>query len=329
MKITVYKDILDKENGSIYIDKYITFFKEHLQNMFKSEDGSLHLEGELACNEFHSKLQNNLLLDCEFKKWMADATLSKLHESIESKGMQLCPLNFFTLCKYILIYIKEQYVVLLKPTIADTIAELKEVKSITFTNGDNSTVTSHNNKAIQIILDNLKENSTTEYEAEKIVRIDKLADKSLIQASFAYNVSLFLKNYFSDFPRRANCCMVSSTEQKLVLYMIHFFGLSPVALTDSRYRQLITYYKSHKSRVSTAYIKNIGYVSMEVLKYKDWKNGLDLDNLELLNVGDTVNFQSDLLLTVFYFETLLNSYTFAPDKNNNGALVLVLQSYRE
>ena len=111
--------------------------------------------------------------------------------------------------------------------------------------------------------------------------------------------------------------------------MIHFFGLSPVALTDSRYRQLITYHKSHKSRVSTAYIKNIGYVSMEVLKYKDWKNGLDLDNLELLNVGDTVNFQSDLLLTVFYFETLLNSYTFAPDKNNNGALVLVLQSYRE
>lgn len=221
MKVTAYKDIFDKEHNSIYIDKYISFFREHLQNKIELEDGSFQLEGE----PYLSKQLHKFARSEEFRKWVADTTLDKLHTEITSTGMKLCPINLFTLCQYILYIIREQYVVLLKPTIADTLAELKDVKAISFTNSDDKTVTSSNKNLIKQILDNLNVEEATEYEVDKIVKIDKVVDKSLIQANFIYYVALFLKEYFKDYPRRSNCCMVSSIEQKLILYMLYFVGL--------------------------------------------------------------------------------------------------------
>lgn len=290
MKVTIYEDILDKENNSIYIDKYINFFMEHLQNRIELEDGSSQLEGELASNNFISNLLQRFTSDEETKKWMEDTTIDKLHTEITSNGMKLCPINFFTLCQYILHIIKEQYFALLKPTIADTLAELRDVKAISFINGDDKTVTTNNKKLIKQIIDNLNAEETTEYEVEKIVKIDEIADKSLIQANFTYYVALFLKEYFKDYPRRSNCCMVSYTEQKLILYMLYFFGLSQTPLTDSRFRQLISQYHTHRIKVKYSKIPNLGIVSLDFVKYKDWKNGLNWDRLDPLKVGETVRF---------------------------------------
>lgn len=282
MKVTVYKDIFDKEHNSIYIDKYISFFREHLQNKIELEDGSFQLEGE----PYLSKQLHKFARSEEFRKWVADTTLDKLHTEITSTGMKLCPINLFTLCQYILYIIREQYVVLLKPTIADTLAELKDVKAISFTNSDDKTVTSSNKNLIKQILDNLNVEEATEYEVDKIVKIDKVVDKSLIQANFTYYVALFLKEYFKDYPRRSNCCMVSSIEQKLILYMLYFFGLSKSLLTDSRFRQLIS--QTQKINVSYSFIPNIGVVPVEFVKYKDWKDGIDWNKIEHLKVGETV-----------------------------------------
>lgn len=290
MKVTIYEDILDKENNSIYIDKYINFFMEHLQNRIELEDGSSQLEGELASNDFISNLLQRFASNEETKKWMEDATIDKLHTEITSNGMKLCPINFFTLCQYILHIIKEQYFALLKPTIADTLAELRDVKAISFINGDDKTVTTNNKKLIKQIIDNLNAEETTEYEVEKIVKIDEIADKSLIQANFTYYVALFLKEYFKDYPRRSNCCMVSYTEQKLILYMLYFFGLSQTPLTDSRFRQLISQYQTHRIKINYSKIPNFGIVSLDLVKYKDWKNGLKWDRLDPLKEGETVRF---------------------------------------
>lgn len=84
MKVTIYEDILDKENNSIYIDKYINFFMEHLQNRIELEDGSSQLEGELASNDFISNLLQRFASDEETKKWMEDTTIDKLHTEITS-----------------------------------------------------------------------------------------------------------------------------------------------------------------------------------------------------------------------------------------------------
>lgn len=282
MKVTAYKDIFDKEHNSIYIDKYISFFREHLQNKIELENGSFQLEGE----PYLSKQLHKFARSEEFRKWVADTTLDKLHTEITSTGMKLCPINLFTLCQYILYIIREQYVVLLKPTIADTLAELKDVKAISFTNSDDKTVITSNKNLIKQILNNLNVEEATEYEVDKIVKIDKVVDKSLIQANFTYYVALFLKEYFKDYPRRSNCCMVSSIEQKLILYMLYFFGLSKSLLTDSRFRQLIS--QTQKINVSYSFIPNIGVVPVEFVKYKDWKDGIDWNKIEHLKVGETV-----------------------------------------
>lgn len=327
MELTVYEDNLG-EDGSILIDRYIDFFISQLQNRCEI-DGKTYLEGEAAANAFLNNLTTQLLHSTEFEKWIKDNDLDLLHKEIKGNGMKLCPLNFFTLCQYILAIIKEQYFILLKPTIADTLADLSEVKTITFTNADGSSISSNNSELVKMVMDCVKDVGSKQYEADKFIRVDKITDKILIQSSFAYYVALFLKEYFKDYPRRSNCCMVSATEQKLILYMLYFFGLAPAPLTDSRFRQLIAYFKEHQTRVSYSTLPELGIVPIEMIKYGDWKDGnIKLDKLKFpLQVGDTVVISQDvkmdikqakllvcmwlLQLTVFSFNTRKGCYNFA------------------
>ena len=300
MEITVYEDNLGA-NGSILIDRYIDYFIQNLQN--KTElDGKTYLEGAGAANAFLSNLTEQLFTTPDFDRWIKDDVLDNLHKEIKANGMKLCPLNFYTFCQYVLTIIKEQYFILLKPTIADTLEEISDVKSITFTNSDDKDIKTDNAELIKMVLDNIKASGNTTYEADRIVRVDKLGglmDKALLQSSFIYYIALFLSKYFKDYPRRANCCMVSATEQKLILYMLYFFGLAPAPLTDSRFRQLIKYYKEHRSRVSLSQLPNIGIIPMEIIKYKDWKDGIRLNHLKYpTGKGDTITFPSNLKLEI-------------------------------
>ena len=297
MEITVYEDNID--NGYILIDRYIDYFIQHLQNKIVL-DGKTYLEGAMAADAFLSNLTEQLLTTSDFDRWLKDDVLDNLHKEIKANGMKLCPLNFYTLCQYILTIIREQYFMLLKPTITDTIEELSDVKSITFTNADGKDVQADNAELIKMVVDNIKAGDTNTYEVDRIARVDKLGglmDKALLQSSFIYYVALFLSNYFKDYPRRANCCMVSATEQKLILYMLYFFGLAPAPLTDSRFRQLVKYYKEHRSRVSLSNLPNVGVIPMEVIKYKDWKDGIRLNHLKYpIGEGDTITFPNNMKL---------------------------------
>lgn len=297
MEITVYEDNLG-EDGSIIIDRYIDYFINQLQNRCEI-DGKTYLEGGMAASAFIDNLTPNLFQNTEFNNWVKDENLNKLHKEIKENGMKLCPLNFFTLCQYILTIIKEQYFILLKPTIADTLAELSEVQSIAFTNADGKSITTSNSDLVKSVMENIKATDNGRYEADRIVRVDKITDKILIQSSFSYYVALFLKEYFKDYPRRNNCCMVSAPEQRLILYMVYFFGLSPVPLTDSRFRQFIKYYKEHRSRVSISDLPNVGVIPLELIKYKDWKDGIKLDKLKYPIIeGDTVTFSKNLKIEI-------------------------------
>ena len=299
MEITAYEDNID--NGSILIDRYIDYFIQNLQNKVEL-DGKTYLEGAMAANAFLSNLTEQLFTTSDFERWLKDDVLDNLHKEIKANGMKLCPLNFYTLCQYILTIIREQYFMLLKPTINDTIEELSDVKSITFTNADGKEVKADNVELIKMVVDNIKAGDINAYEVDRIARVDKLGglmDKALLQSSFIYYVALFLSNYFKDYPRRANCCMVSATEQKLILYMLYFFGLAPAPLTDSRFRQLVKYYKEHRSRVSLSNLPNVGVIPLEVIKYKDWKDGIKLNKLKYpVNKGDSITFSSNIKLEI-------------------------------
>lgn len=300
MEITVYEDNLAND-GSLIIDRYIDYFMTNLQNKVEL-DGSTYLEGATAAFAFTDNLTERLFTTPDFERWLKDDTLDNLHKEIKANGMKLCPLNFYTFCQYILTIIKEQYFILLKPTIADILEELSDVKSITFTNSDGKDIKADNAELIKMVIENIKVSDTVTYEVDKIVRVDKLGsimDKALLQASFVYNIALFLSEYFKDYPRRANCCMVSAVEQKLILYMLYFFGLAPAPLTDSRFRQLVKYYNEHRSRVSLSNFPNIGIIPMEVIKYKDWREGINLNKLKHpLNEGDNITFASNIKIEI-------------------------------
>lgn len=300
MEITIYEDNLAAD-GSMLIDRYIDFFMCNLQNKVEI-DGNTFLEGATSAYAFVDSLTDKLFTTPDFDKWVKDDTLDKLHKEIKANGMKLCPLNFYTFCQYILTIIKEQYFILLKPTTADIIEELSDVKSITFTNGDGKDIKADNSQLIEMMMENLKVVDNPTYEADRIVRVDKLGglmDKALLQSSFIYYVALFLSEYFKDYPRRANCCMVSAPEQKLILYMLYFFGLAPVPLTDSRFRQLVKYYKEHRSRVSLSNFPNLGVIPLEMIKYKDWKDGIKLDKLkDPINLGDRITFPKNLKIEI-------------------------------
>lgn len=300
MELTVYEDNL-ADDGSIIIDRYIDYFMNNLQDKIEI-DGTTYLESADAANDFLSKLTTQLFTTPDFERWVKDDTLDKLHREIKANGMKLCPLNFYTFCQYILAIIKDQYFLLLKPTIADTLEELSDVKSITFTNGDGTEIKADNAELIKMVLANIKAGGNIAYETDRLVRVDKLGsmiDKALLQSSFIYYVALFLKEYFKDYPRRANCCMVSAPEQQLILYMLYFFGLAPVPLTDSRFRQLIKYYKEHRNRVNISNIPILGIIPLEIIKYKDWKDGIKLNQLKYpLNKEDKITFTANLKVEI-------------------------------
>lgn len=296
MEITVYEDNLS-EDGSIIIDRYIDYFINQLQNRCEIE-GKSYLEGGRAASAFMNNLTPQLFQSSDFEKWVKDDELDQLHKEIKANGMKLCPLNFFTLCQYILTIIKEQYFVLLKPTISDTLSELSDIKSITFTNAEGKSISTNNSDLVKMVMESIKAENNNKYEADRIVSVDKITDKILIQSSFAYYIALFLKEYFKDYSRRSNCCMVSATEQKLILYMLYFFGLAPAPLTDSRFRQLIGYYNEHQTRVSYSILPEIGVVPLEFIKYRDWRDGnIKLDKLKYpIDKGDSITFSKDIKL---------------------------------
>lgn len=293
MVITVYDDNFDVKNGTIYIDAYINYYINNLQPYIE-EDGNKYFDGGNAASNFIDNLLPSLYNNPQFEKWLKDEKLNKLHKELTANGMKLCPLNFFTLCKYILTVIDEQYFLLMKPTINDTLAELNEVKGISFINGEGKSITSNNKQLIKTVLDSLQ-NQSNNYEVHSFVRASKMTDKILLQSSFAYSVAYFLKDYFKDYPRRGNCCMVSAKEQKLILYMLYFFGLAPEGLTPSRFRQMIMYHKQHQMRVSYSKMPYLGTIQMEIILYEDWKNGVvKLDKLKgKVDEGFTLTFPED------------------------------------
>lgn len=292
MDKNLFQDNID-ENDSIQIGKYVEFFINQVQNRFDF-DGQVYLEWEYASIDFIEHFNNDILETPEFQRWVADKKLKSLLKELNKTGLEVNSLDLFVLSLYLFTIIYEQYLVLLKPTIEDTIDELSIIKSITFENEDGTITTTSNPQFIELINNILEpKNVTTEYETEKIVRIDSITNNVVIQSNFVFWLATFFKKYFKDYPRRSNCCIVSAKEQELILYILYFLGLSPVPLTDSRFRQLVMHYKANQEKVTYFHIKDKGMISMQFIKYKDWKNGnIQLSKTEDIKEGETVNLQA-------------------------------------
>ena len=215
------------------------------------------------------------------QKMAADKELNELQDEIEiTVGIQIDLFNLYPLCAFVDAIVRECYFVFLKPTIKDTIAELKEAKEISILNTDYSKLTITNTKLLKTVTEAIKQtvDDNHHYETERLVRIDELTNNVVMQSKFAFWVATFLKQYFPDAKRRKNCCIVSEPEQRLILKMLSYFKLatSGVKLTTSRFRQMIAYYKTLELDYNVCSLPEIGTVHVTFVKYADW-NKKDID----------------------------------------------------
>ena len=289
---------------NIYV--YAEFFAQNIQDCSILEDGTKYYAYPFGryvqlsvSNEEHIKnITDNM------QKLFPDKEFDGIQTELEEKiGIQVDGINLYVLCDFIDKVVREEYFILLKPTVKDIVAEIKEIKEakeLVLTNADGSKVSITNSKMIEAALTAMKEceDDSKNYEDYKLVRIDEFANNVLIQSRFAYWVAATLKEFFPNAKRRKNCCMVSEVEQRLILKMLSYFKLAPegVSLTPSRFRQLINYYDNTKKEESISnFPDEIGRLPVTFVKYEDWhRKDIDWQNPKLqlhpMADGETVTF---------------------------------------
>lgn len=258
------------------ITVYASFFADHIQLHLEYDDKGSWVYDGLSYDEFAIRWDKDPDRFCKaLQKMIADKELTKLQEEIEEQtGIKIDLFNFYPLCAFVDAIVRERYFVLLKPTIKDIVSEIKETKEIVIKNSDGTKVTISNNQLIEAAVNAIrsKASDNKHYETEKMVRIDKIANNVVMQSKFAFWIATFLREYFPNAKRRSNCCMVSESEQRLILRLLTYFKLAPenVMLTSSRFRQLIICYHNLKMDDGYSMFPKIGIVPVTFVKYEDW-----------------------------------------------------------
>ena len=301
--LTAYTDRIryNKELGRNEYDitVYASYFADHIHPYYETEETGERVYDGLSYDEFAIRWEKEPDRFIKaLNKMLKDNELLGLQDELEEKvGIKLDFLNFYPLCAFVDAIVRERYFILLKPTVKDILAELKEAKEITITNTDGTKVNITNTELVEKVIDSIKaiEDDGKHYETEKMVRIDDIANNVVIQSKFAYWIVTFLKEYFPNAKRRKNCCMVSEPEQRLILRLLIYFKLAPegMTLTTSRFRQLIGCYHNLKMNDEYSILPEIGTVPVTFVKYEDWhRKDMDWSKTSLtlhpFNEGETI-----------------------------------------
>lgn len=271
---------------------YCKFFAEHIQLMY----GDNEFDG-LSLYEYADIVENNqrdyLIRLIDFNKdgnvYDFQMEMQKKH-NVHINAWALC-----NLCLFIDKIVHRKLVVLLKPTITDTIREINDLESVTFTNKDGSSITTRNKTILEQVKGALKHDGEDGYEVDRIVDRQEVFTKELLQIEFFYYLSNFLQKYFT-IKRRG---LLTSAEMKMCGYFLKWFGLSAEVVTDARLRQ----FRMKFDQVSVGSVsvlpvngKDVS-VQWEFVKYKDWKDGkinpLKHDNEPLMK-GESIIFPPDI-----------------------------------
>ncbi|MDY6261778.1 MAG: hypothetical protein SPL31_06690 [Succinivibrio sp.] len=271
---------------------YCKFFTEHIQLRFHENgfDGlTLYEYADLVENKQKGLLTK--LIDFNKDGNVYDFQMEMRDKyNVHINAWALC-----NLCMFIDKIVHRKLIVLLKPTIADTIEEIQDLDSITFTNKNGKSTTTRNKALIEQVKTAIKPKEEIEYEVERIADRQEVFTKELMQIEFFYYLSSFFQKFFP-IKRRG---LLTPAEMKMCGYFLKWFGLSAEVVTESRLRQFRMKFD----------VVNIGNISMlpingedvpfqwEFVKYKDWKNG-KINPLkhetEHLQEGDSIIFPPDV-----------------------------------
>lgn len=272
------------EDGRSEIDTsvFLNFYSQNVQKYedLIMEDGTVHRSYEgLSLDNFIDGYarDNSIESEINFMKYIIDdEKLSELQSELETEDKQICMINISYLCKFLCEKAKSRNLVLLKPQIEDTLSELKRVKKVVFINEDGSKVESTSGKLISVVVAALEaQKDNRSFEVEKWITWDSLADNKVMQSCFVYDLASFLHFYFP--VKRKKDALVSTKEQELIRYLMFKFGLTSAVVTDSRYRQLLMYYKTLLPSKNYCTIKDkdgCGHMyKLDFIQYSKWKTG--------------------------------------------------------
>ena len=271
---------------------YCKFFAEHIQLMY----GDNKYDG-LSLFEYADMVENRqrdlLMKLIDFNK---DGKIYDFQKEMEAKhNVHINAWALCNLCLFIDKIVHRKFVVLLKPTISDTVSEISDLESVTFTNKDGKSTTTSNKALIEQLKSELKQEGEVVYEAERIADRQEVFTKEMMQIEFFFYLSTFLQKYFS-IKRRG---LLTPAEMKMCGYFLKWFGLSAEVVTESRLRQFRMKF-DHVSvgRLSILPVngKNVT-VQWEFIKYKDWKDGKinPLKRIfESLKEGESIFFPPDI-----------------------------------
>ena len=292
--------VVETDGKTVYTFAYCKYFAENI-HYYSEMDGGEKVYDGLSYDTYAYRHDKEAMERMEkgeipegFLKLINDKELRAIQKDIiEKTKIKLDPLNFFELCAFVNAIVRERYFILLKPTIKDTLEELKDVTKITFTSKNGKSTETTNSTLIDYLLKSAKDSPKEEsYETFKMVKGDALIDNIYLQSRFVFYLARFLQEYFPDAVRRANCCMVSLPEQRFILRMLSYFGLAPdgITLTDSRFRQLISFYKTNPLSDTFGKFPEIGYIPIDFVKYQDWrKKDWYKHPITPMEVGETVH----------------------------------------
>lgn len=270
---------VDQTGRTVAVDtwKYAIYFFENIQRKDISER-SIYIDGirlDRFIDLFIKGKHHQRIEDFIRNK----TSLTLYWEMLEKHGVHINWIALYGLCSYIQEIINRRLAVKLKPTLKETIGELGGIENldcITFQlkNG-NSHVTDFP-EVKQIIWESLNSAEEPSYGFHKIVRKVDVYTHEYGEIEFVRYISRFMHDYFSTVKRRKNSYL-TITEQKIVCFLLNYFGFSPEKVQESRFRQLFnSKYDAidHIMPLSIpGWLESNVKVYLEYIPYSIWKKG--------------------------------------------------------
>lgn len=317
-------------SGKVYYANmwaYLGFFFEKIQHKHIGSD-YIYIDGmrpDLFIDMYvkKSKVEDFKVIE----RFVFDTTCYGLQN--EMKELYNVHINWFALfglCEFIKEIINRRLVVLLKPTIRDTleiIGNRANFGECSFRTKDGKVVNSDTKILLDTIYNSLLENKSEEFFFDKIGRKVDYYTKEYGQIEFVRYLSSFFHHYF-DIKRRKNG-YITLTEQKIVCCMLPLFRFSPEAVQESRYRQLMSCKYEPADHLFPLNIPGIFETKInlyvEFLTYKQVKDGR-INPLEkihnsydefTINMGDA----PDLSLLIEIAAGIIGESSFTNQLGNN------------
>ena len=310
-QLIVYPENYDKDGEfvddsgqtiqSLDIWEYCRFFSDHIQLKTDDLDDGIDLisfsdkHGFLFLGDNKKIEQQKAFIEKLFS-FTADGRVCNFQKEMESyykiriNAMALC-----TLCLFINDIIHSKLVVLLKPTLEDIAKSINNLKTVSFTNEDGSTISSDNKLLLASIKKAIPQEKKVKYEAYKIADRQEVFSKEAMQIEFFYYLSKFFNQYFK-IKRRGS---LTNLESEIIGYFLKWFELSPKEVSYSRLRQL----RMNFDKVGMGDIFAISLNGKDIkfqwqfIKYSDWSKGkINPLNREINAIGNigTITIPSDI-----------------------------------